>query len=250
MGCLRGVIMGIARGVARRIFSAHSRDVATFDFYFDFISPYAYLGWTQIHALAARHDRTVNPIPVLFAAMLKHSGTLGPAEIPLKRNYIFKDTLRTARHLGVPFAAPPSHPFNPLLALRVATVEPSRAVIDALYRATWGGGNGVETEALVAEALEAAGIAAAPLLAAANDAATKQKLRDATDAAIAAGVFGVPTVIAEGPTIDVPGGPERELFWGVDSFPHLERFLAGNDPVTSADADSFARLAPSANRPR
>lgn len=221
-----------------------------FDFYFDFISPYAYLAWTQIHALAARHDREVRPIPTLFAAMLKHSGTLGPAEIPLKRAYIFKDTLRTARHLGVPFAAPPSHPFNPLLALRIATVDPSRAVIDALYRAAWGGGNGIETEAQVTQALEAANIGAAPLLAAANEVSTKQKLRDATDAAIAAGVFGVPTIIAEGPTFTVPGGPDCELFWGVDSFPHLERFLAGDDPITTNDAESFARLAPSANRPR
>jgi 2-hydroxychromene-2-carboxylate isomerase len=210
--------------------------VTPLDFYFDFISPYAYLGWTQIHEIANRHGREVRAIPVLFAAMLKHSGTLGPAEIPLKRIYIFKDTIRTARHVGVPFTAPPSHPFNPLLALRVATVEPSREVIDALYRAIWAGGGGVETEEAVASALGARG---AELLAAANEPATKQKLRDATDAAIAAGVFGVPTMIADG-----------ELFWGVDSFPHLERFLAGRDPITPEDAAAFARLVPSANRPR
>jgi 2-hydroxychromene-2-carboxylate isomerase len=224
--------------------------VPLFDFYFDFISPYAYLGWTQIHAIAKRHDREVRPIPVLFAAMLKHSGTLGPAEIPLKRAYIFKDTVRTARHFGVPFSAPPSHPFNPLLALRVATAEPTREVIDALYRATWGGGGGIETDASVARALDDAGLSSTELLARANDPATKQQLRDATDAAIAAGVFGVPTIIAEGPIVNVPGGPERELFWGVDSFAHLERFLAGDDPVTTDDADSFSRLAPSATRPR
>lgn len=210
--------------------------MASLDFYFDFISPYAYLGWTQIHALAARHDREVRPIPALFAAMLKHSGTLGPAEIPAKRAYIFKDTLRTARAFGVPFSAPPTHPFNPLLALRVATAEPSREVIDALYGAVWGGGGGVETEAAITTALGARG---AELVAAANDPVTKQKLRDATEAAIGAGVFGVPTVMADG-----------ELFWGVDSFVHLERFLAGADPVTAADAAAFARLVPSANRPR
>lgn len=210
--------------------------MATLDFYFDFISPYAYLGWTQIHALAARHGREVHPIPALFAAMLKHSGTLGPAEIPAKRAYIFKDTLRTARTLGVPFSAPPSHPFNPLLALRVATAEPTREVIDVLYRAIWAGGTGVETEGAVASAL---GERASELIAAANDPATKQKLRDATDAAIAAGVFGVPTIIVDG-----------ELFWGVDSFAHLERFLAGLDPITSDDVSTFTRVVPSADRPR
>jgi 2-hydroxychromene-2-carboxylate isomerase len=213
--------------------------VASLDFYCDFISPYAYLGWTQIHALAARHGREVRPIPVLFAALLKHAGTLGPAEIPAKRTYIYKDTLRTARALGVPFAPPPSHPFNPLLALRVATANPSRAVVDALYRATWGGGGGVESESAIGRVLDAAGLPSATLLAAANEPATKQRLRDATDAAIARGVFGVPTMIADG-----------ELFWGVDSFAHLERFLAGHDTVTADDAAAFARLVPSAERPR
>src|SRR5262245_43770609 len=80
---------------------------APIDFYFDFVSPYAYLGWTQIHALAARHGRTVRAVPTLFAALLNHSGTLGPAEIPLKRVYIFKDALRTAKVFGVPLEPPP-----------------------------------------------------------------------------------------------------------------------------------------------
>ena len=213
--------------------------MASLDLFCDFISPYAYLGWTQIHALAARHGRKVRPVPVLFAALLDHSGTLGPAEIPAKRAYIFKDTLRTARSLGVPFGAPPSHPFNPLLALRVATADPSRAVVDALFRAVWGGGGGVETEAAVARALDAAGLPATALIARATEPAIKQQLREVTDAAIAAGVFGVPTVIADG-----------ELFWGVDSFAHLERFLAGGDPIAPADAEAFARLTPSATRSR
>jgi 2-hydroxychromene-2-carboxylate isomerase len=205
------------------------------DFYFDFISPYAYLGWTQIHALAARHGQTVRPIPILFAALLNHSNTRGPAEIPAKRAYLFKDTKRLAATFGVPFAPPPTHPFNPLLALRVAGVAADTRVIDALFRATWGGGGGVETVDAIARVL---GEDAAPLLAEAAAPAAKQRLRDATDAAIAAGVFGVPSMIADG-----------ELFWGCDSLPHLERFLDGDDPITPADVAAFRALVPSATRP-
>ena len=108
-------------------------------FYFDYISPYAYLAWTQIHALAARHGRTVEPVPVLFAALLDANGQRGPAEIPRKRVYIFKDTLRTAHLLGVPLGGPKTHPFNPLLALRVSSLpmepETRRRLIDKLYAA-------------------------------------------------------------------------------------------------------------------
>jgi 2-hydroxychromene-2-carboxylate isomerase len=201
-------------------------------FYFDFISPYAYLGWTQIHALAARHGRGVRPVPVLFAALLGHSGTLGPAEIPLKRAYLYKDTKRLAATFGVPFAPPPAHPFNPLLALRIAGLD--ERTIDALYNAAWAGGGGIDSPERVAAVL---GEAAAALIARANEPAAKLRLREATDAAIAAGVFGVPTVIAD-----------DELFWGCDSFGHLERFLDGNDPLTPRDKAIYRALVPSATR--
>jgi 2-hydroxychromene-2-carboxylate isomerase len=209
--------------------------VKPLDFHFDFISPYAYLAWTQIGRLAERHGRSVRPIPTLFAGLLNASGARGPAEIPAKRAYLWKDTKRIAATFGVPFAPPPTHPFNPLLALRVATVEPR--AIDALYAATWGGRGGVESADAVSRALAGARFDAAALIAAASEPAAKQQLRDATDAAIAAGVFGVPTTIADG-----------ELFWGCDSLPHLERFLDGNDPITPADAAAFDALVPSATR--
>ncbi len=75
------------------------------------------------------------------------------------------------------------------------------------------------------------------MIARANEPAAKTRLRVATDAAIAAGVFGVPTVIAD-----------DELFWGCDSFGHLERFLDGNDPITPRDKAIYRALVPSATR--
>jgi 2-hydroxychromene-2-carboxylate isomerase len=199
------------------------------DFYFDFVSPYAYLAWTQIHQLAARHGHDVRPIPVLFAALLGHSGTLGPAEIPLKRAYLYKDTKRLAAMFGVPFAPPPTHPFNPLLALRIAGLD--ARTIDPLYTAAWTGGDGIDSAERVAA------IVGDELVARANEPAAKARLREATDAAIAAGVFGVPSMIAD-----------DELFWGCDSLPHLERFLEGNDPITPRDKEIYRALVPSATR--
>ena len=65
----------------------------------------------------------------------------------------------------------------------------------------------------------------------------KARLRDATNAAIAEGVFGVPTVLADG-----------ELFWGHDSFDHLDRFLGGEDPVDAELLERWAHIRPSATR--
>lgn len=199
-------------------------------FHFDFLSPYAYLAWTQVPALAARHGRRVEPVPTLLAALLAHGATKGPAEIPAKRIWVFKDTLRTAARLGVPFAPPPSHPFPPLLALRaVETVagDARARLVDALFRAAWGGGGGVGSEDAVAGAATAAGLDGAAVVAAARGDDAKRRLREDTDAALALGVFGVPSLVVG-----------REVFWGLDAFPHVEDHLAGRDPLT---AEALAR---------
>lgn len=187
-------------------------------FHFDFISPYAYLAWTQIHALAAKHGRTVEPVPVLFAGLLKAWGHKGPAQIPPKRAYVGKDIARNARLLGQPVRTPPQHPFNPLLALRVASLDmsaPTRnALVNGLFGATWASGEGVTEAAVVARIAASCGVPDAIERAGRDEA--KQALRAATEAAVERGLWGVPTV-------DVDG----ELFWGLDSLPHLDRFLAG-----------------------
>jgi 2-hydroxychromene-2-carboxylate isomerase len=190
-------------------------------FLFDFISPYAYLAWTQIHAIAERNGATVQHEPILFAALLNTLGHKGPAEIPPKRAYVFKDAYRKAHALGVPIAPPATHPFNPLAALRAATANPDRKLIDALYRATWVEGRRVDLPEVVADICSEAGFEVVV------DDVVKNKLKANTERALQDGAFGVPTIIVG-----------EELFWGVDSLSHVEAYLQGRDPLP---ADLFAR---------
>ncbi len=211
-------------------------------FYFDYISPYAYVAWTQIHTLAARHGRTVTPIPVLFAGLLNHHGQKGPAEIPAKRVYTFKDAYRKAHRAGLPpLQPPPSHPFNPLLALRISSLplpsEVQRRIIDAFYAATWAGGGGVESPEVVSRILSDLGLDAASILDRAERPENKAALRAQTEAAIKEQVFGVPTMIADG-----------ELYWGVDALPHLEDRLLGRDPVPTEVGERWRDVPATASR--
>jgi 2-hydroxychromene-2-carboxylate isomerase len=215
-------------------------------FLFDFLSPYAYLAWAQVHATAERAGATVEPVPVLFAALLNAHGQKGPAEIPPKRVYIFKDAYRRAKGLGLRLSMPPTHPFNPLLALRAASLPAPaparRRFIDALFAATWGGGRGIEGPAEVAAAAAAAGLDGAALVAEAQTPEAKARLRQQTDDALAAGAFGVPTMLVG-----------DELFWGFDALGHVEAYLRGEDPLAEASPDLLARwtaISPSANRGR
>ena len=118
-------------------------------FYLDFISPYSYLAWTQVDRVARARGRDVDQVPVLFGAMLDAFGTIGPAEVPTKREYVYLDVHRKAALLGVPLRLPPRHPFAPLFALRAATSFEDRGerakAVDALFRAAWATGAGLDS---------------------------------------------------------------------------------------------------------
>lgn len=93
---------------------------ASIDWYFDFVSPYSYLGLHRLKDVKPK----INYKPVLFAGLLKHWGQKGPAEIPAKRKWTYRSCDWQARKLGLPFRFPAAHPFNPLPHLRLATPRP------------------------------------------------------------------------------------------------------------------------------
>lgn len=211
----------------------------TIDFYFDFISPYAYLAYKALPEIAASHEAEIVPHPVLFAAMLNHHGQLGPAEIPAKREYVFKDVYRSASARGWPIEPPPTHPFNPLTALRICSLEmPSETrwkLIGRLFDMTWAGGGGVSDANALAKVAAELGVDNAPERIADPD--LKARLRDTTEAAITCGAFGVPTMLVG-----------EELFWGYDSLDHLDRFLGGADPLPDDLWERWEHIKPSASR--
>src|SRR5580698_2917593 len=100
--------------------------------YFDLISPYSYLHLKQFGRLPAGLE--IEYVPVLFAGVLKHYGHKGPAEIPPKRIYTYRQLVWLAGQLGIPFKFPPAHPFNPIQALRlVLAAGPGRENVETAF---------------------------------------------------------------------------------------------------------------------
>jgi 2-hydroxychromene-2-carboxylate isomerase len=182
-------------------------------FHLDFISPYAYLAFEQLPRVLEGLTYEVEYKPLLFAGLLKHHGQRGPAEIPGKREWTYRQALWHAHALGIPMQMPAAHPFNPLGLLRLALAcGANRYVCETLFRHAWRGG---------ADAADPARLQAlAATLQPARDPAgaeVKAELKANTDAAIAQGVFGVPTCAVDG-----------KLFWGLDALPMLRAYLAGD----------------------
>lgn len=210
----------------------------TIRFLFDYISTNAYLAWLVLPELAKRHGATIEPVPVLFAGFLEATGMFGPAEVPQKARWMWRNNLRKAARLGVPLRQPRFHPFNPLLALRASSLPMDEAartrLITGLFEAVWVNEQHVSEPDVVAAIADAAGLDGARIVQQANEPESKARLRQQTDDAIALGVFGVPSMVVG-----------KEVFWGYDDFPYLEEFVAGRDPLPPIDSPEFMTRSPS-----
>jgi 2-hydroxychromene-2-carboxylate isomerase len=194
---------------------------ASIDFYFDLISPYGYFGSTQIEALAARHGRTVDWKPVLLGVTVMRIMGLKPImETPLKGDYYARDKPRMARLLGVPFREHGLKGVNSLAVMRAFLWLKQRDAALAVrfakrvYTRLWVEGRDITAPEAAGEEAGALGLDAREVLDAVRTDEAKAALTAAVDAAVARGVFGVPTFFADG-----------EAIWGVDRLWMLEHWL-------------------------
>jgi 2-hydroxychromene-2-carboxylate isomerase len=189
-------------------------------FYFDFISPYAWLAFQALPKALEGIGHRVHYHPVVFGAVLKHHGQLGPAEMPGKRDWTYRQVVWLAKQQGTDLQMPASHPFNSLALLRLAMAAgsgqellPNRYVVESIFKHVWC--NGLEaTDPVRLEALKA------ELLTEGQDPQSvevKQSLLLQTQSAIDQGLFGVPSMVVDG-----------QVFWGQDALPMLRAYLLGD----------------------
>ena len=195
------------------------------DWYFDFVSPYAYLQLMQFKRLP--DSLKIRYRPVLFAGLLEHWGQKGPAEIPGKRLQTYRECQWRADRTGIPFKFPEMHPFNPLRALRLCIAlgtEP--AVVGAIFEFIFAEGRDIQSDddwkalALRLDVDEPDALV--------SQAEVKNALRENTQAALGRGVYGVPT-FAVG----------DELFWGDDMTDMLLEYLADPTLFTRGELARF-----------
>lgn len=185
------------------------------DWYFDFISPFAYLASASLHRLPPRVE--LCPRPILLAGLLQHWQTLGPAEIPPMRRFTFRHVRWLADRDGIALKMPPMHPFNPLKLLRLCILlDADTALVQRLFRFVWAEGRSTEAADDWQDLLDELGLTDADQRLAAAD--VKLGLRRNTEAALELGLFGVPGFVADG-----------ELFWGYDAMDFLLDYL--RDPA-------------------
>jgi len=195
------------------------------DFYFDFSSPYAYLGSTRIEAVADKHSRTVNWHPILLGAIFKISGQAPLTSYPLKGDYALHDFNRAAREYNIPYKLPDPFPIGAVAASRAccwlkASEDASindklTPFVHAVFKAYYVDGRNISEVDQVLAIADAVGIDTEALASGLTDQHIKDALKTAVDQAIEIGVFGAPTTVVDG-----------EMFWGSDRIEQIDRWLS------------------------
>jgi 2-hydroxychromene-2-carboxylate isomerase len=198
-------------------------------FFFDFASPFAYLGATQVEGVAARHGARLFYRPFLLGGLFKQIGT---PDVPFfampaaKQRHTSADMVRWADHWGVPFRFPSRFPMNTTKPLRMVLqlAEPDRArLVHPIFRAYWAEDRDISSDDVLAEIALDAGLEGRRLVAMARETRWKNALRSATERAEQMGVCGAPCFMVREPT-----RPQQPLlFWGQDRLLLVERALQG-----------------------
>ena len=192
----------------------------TFEYWFDFGSPAAYLAWTQLPKLQADTNATALYKPMLLGGVFQATGNHSPATIAAKGKYTFIDFARFAKRYGVPLNTNPHFPINTLTLMRGAVGlqlgnDPRfMAYCDAMFKAIWVDALNMNDPAIVAAALAKAGFDPLALLALTNEQRTKDALKAATTLAVEKGVFGAPSFFVG-----------SQLFWGQDRLDFVKESL-------------------------
>lgn len=190
----------------------------TLDVYFDFSSPFSYLGLTQAEKIATRTGAQLTIRPMLLGALFKSVGT---ADAPMltwsaaKQSYAMNEIHRWAKHWGAPLTWPSRFPTNSVKALRCYLALPEErrlAFRDAVYRAYWAEDRDIANEDVLRGLI---GVDAEAILARTQDKDIKEALFAATQHAVDAGVFGAPTFVVDG----------EHLYWGQDRLALVEAKL-------------------------
>jgi 2-hydroxychromene-2-carboxylate isomerase len=205
-------------------------------FHLDPVSPFVHLAFMRLPEALAGCSIEVEIRPVLFAGLLKALGSKGPAEIEPKRQWTFRHVAWMAQQHGIRLDVPAAHPFNPLPLLRLLwAAGPNRRSCELVLRHVWRGqGADPGDPARLAELSAALAPAEDP-----SSDVVKTRLRDETDAAIAAGVFGVPSF-----------GCDGRVFWGLDALPMLRAQIEGGDDWLQGPGWDQAGQAPEGIRRR
>jgi 2-hydroxychromene-2-carboxylate isomerase len=192
----------------------------TVEFYFDYGSPASHIAFFALRRIAPAAGAAIAWRPILLGAVFKAIGSHSPVEIAPKGKWMMWDLANHAARRGVPFVHNPHFVVNTLALMRGALVAERRGELEhyseAMFNAIWRDALDMDDPAVIAKALAGGGFDTNAYFAGTQEPAIKDELKARTDAAVARGVFGLPTFFVG-----------DKMWWGQDRLEWVRDALAG-----------------------
>ena len=183
--------------------------IKSFDFFFDFISPYSYLAHKQIRNIELQNKVEINYMPILLGELLNLAEIKAPALIPSKAKFIIKDCKLFAEKLNIKFKFNTYFPIKSLSLMRgvlIAMRENQKNLyIDKFFDACWKDGLNLNDQKIVDKILEDLNLDHKTFKLKISEQKIKDELKKRTNDAFLKGVFGAPSFVIN-----------DKMFWGQD----------------------------------
>ena len=191
----------------------------TVEFWYDFLSPTAYLGYWRLKDIAARTGATIDYHPMLLGGVFKATGNQTPVNVKPKGKWMFIDMSNYARKYGVPLKSNPYFVFSSLPLMRGAILAQERGELepynDTIFYGVWRDARNLADPGIIVETLNEAGLDAAAYVEGIQQQDVKDRLIANTNEAVEKGAFGAPTFFVG-----------DKMWWGQDRLDWVEEELA------------------------
>ena len=183
--------------------------IKSFDFYFDFASPYTFLAHKEIRKIEKQHSINIKYMPVLLGGLLKSAGIKPNIDIPIKAKYMIKDCKLWAEKYNIIFKFNNYFPIMTLNLMRCVLVAEKKFsaqnFINNVFDAIWKNDLNLNDNSVVEKLLKNLDINPRTFLLEAKDQKIKDDLKKKTEEANQKGIFGLPSFIVN-----------NKIFWGQD----------------------------------
>tara|TARA_B100000700_G_C15050694_1_gene860136 strand:+ start:2055 stop:2642 length:588 start_codon:yes stop_codon:yes gene_type:complete len=179
------------------------------EFYFDFSSPYAYLGYKDMKKIEKKNSINIKYMPIFLGGLHNSVGITPAAFIKLKSKYMIEDTKIVSKKKNIKFIFNSYFPIKTVNFMRGVIIAENenfeKLYIEKIFNAIWKDGLNMNDDIVIDKVLKNLDLNPKNFLTKISNPKVKQKLRDLTRQAQDIGIFGAPT-FAVG----------KKIFWGQD----------------------------------
>ena len=183
--------------------------IKTFEFYFDFASPYTFIAHKKIRKTEKENSIKIKYMPIFLGGLLKLAGIKANMEIPLKRKYMIKDCKICSEKENINFKFNNYFPIKTLNLMRCTLIAEKKKFeqifIDKIFDAIWKHGMDLNDNTILEKLLKNLDLNPKTFLTEASDPKIKDELKKRTSEAFEKGIFGAPTFLIN-----------NKIFWGQD----------------------------------